>query len=242
MSFNFNLNNTPVANTTAYLKPYDIYNNVGIDSVEFKSGTSEKGNNWKCLRITFKAPEGIYMESLFIPSADNVKDTTRQEFDMPNGGKRPAPSNAENFMAMVAAIGRNFNPKGYEKLQEMSSRFSSFDDVAKGLKQILEKGTVTTSMKLVGKTTPDGKIYARLPKPLAMTQDKESGEWRAFAVAMFGDNLDFTAYEQNQRNAYHSAKPTSVGNSNVKTDSINNFDAPAGGSEDINFDELISGL
>lgn len=240
MSFNFNLNNTPVANTTNYLKPYDIYQNVGIESVEFKNGTSEKGNNWKCLRITFKSPDGIYTESLFIPNAENPKDITRAEFDMPNGGKRPAPSGAENFMAMVAAIGSNFNPKGYEKLQELSSKFKSFDDVAQGLKSILEKGTVTTSMKLIGKTTPDGKIYARLPKPLAMTQD--NGEWRAFAVAMFGDNLSFTNYEQEKRNAYLNAKPTAVGNSAVDTDPINNFDSPSGGSEDIDFNSLVNGL
>ena len=242
MSFNFgSLANTPTTNGITYLKPYDIYNNVEIDSMEIKEGTSEKGNSWKCLKITFKSPEGIYTESIWYPKDG---DDVRREVETKNGGKRLMASNFEVTMALVAAIGHAFNPEGFKKLQEMSNNFRSFDDVTKGLMTILNKTKgVKTSMKLIGRTTADGKVYARLPQPLGITQDKETKEWYTFPVAIFGDNLTFSAYEQSQAEAYHKAAPTAVGNSKVDTDPVNNFDsAPAGDAEDINFDDMLADL
>ena len=242
MSFNFgSLANTPTTNGTAYLKPYDIYNNVEVDSMEIKEGTSDKGNSWKCLKITFRAPEGVYTENIWYPKDG---DDVRREVETRNGGKRLMASNFEITMAMVAAIGHAFNPEGFKKLQEMSKNFKSFDDVTKGLIAILNKAKdATTSMKLIGRTTSDGKVYARLPQPLGITQDKETKEWYTFPVAIFGDNLTFSAYEQGQADAYHKAAPTTVGNSKVDTDPVNNFDStPNGGSEDIDFDDMLSDL
>lgn len=241
MSFNFgSLANTPTANNTAYLKPYGIYNNVSVDTMEIKEGTSEKGNSWKCLKITFKSPEGIYTESIWYPKEG---DEVRREVEMGNGGKRYMASNFEVTMAMVAAIGHAFNPEGFKKLQELSKTFRSFDDVTKGLMTILNKAKdVTTSMKLVGRTSADGKVYARLPQPLGITQNKDTKEWYTFPVAIFGENLTFSSYEQGQADAYHNARPTSVGNTKVDTDPVNNFDAPSGGSEDIDFDGLVNDL
>lgn len=240
MAFNFgSLANTPTTNGTAYLKPYDIYNDVKIKSTEIKEGTSEKGNSWKCLRITFESPDGIYTESIWYPKDG---DDQRREVETSNGGKRLMASNFEVTMAMVAAIGHAFNPEGFKKLQEMSKNFKSFDDVTKGLIAILNKAKdTTTSMKLVGRTTADGKVYARLPQPLGITQNKTTKEWYTFPVAIFGNNLTFSAYEQKQADAYHKATPTVIDNSKVKTDPVNNFDS-AEESEDINFDELIEGL
>lgn len=240
MSFNFgSLASTPTTNGTAYLKPYNIYDNVAVDSMEIKEGTSEKGNTWKCLKVTFKSPEGIYTESIWYPKDG---DDVRREVETSNGGKRYMASNFEVTMAMVAAMGHAFNPEGFKKLQEMSKNFRSFDDVTKGLMTILNKtkGT-TTSMKLVGRTTADGKVYARLPQPIGITQNKDTKEWYTFPVAIFGDNLAFSAYEQGQADAYHKATPTAVGNSKVETDPVNNFDSAAG-SEDVNFDDLMAEL
>lgn len=240
MAFNFgSLANTPTTNGTAYLKPYDIYNDVKIKSTEIKEGTSEKGNSWKCLRITFESPNGIYTESIWYPKDG---DDQRREVETSNGGKRLMASNFEVTMAMVAAIGHAFNPEGFKKLQEMSKNFKSFDDVTKGLIAILNKAKdATTSMKLIGRTTADGKVYARLPQPLGIAQDKTTKEWYTFPVAIFGNNLTFSAYEQKQADAYHNATPTVVDNSKAKTDPINNFDS-TDESEEVNFDELIAGL
>lgn len=241
MSFNFgSLANTPTANNTAYLKPYGIYDNVAVDSMEIKEGTSEKGNSWKCLKVTFKSPEGVYTESIWYPKEG---DDERREVEMSNGGKRFMCSNFETTMAMVAAMGHAFNPEGFKRLQEMSKTFRSFDDVTKGLMAVLNKTKgATTSMKLVGRTSQDGKVYARLPQPLGITQNKETKEWYTFPVAIFGENLTFSAYEQKQADAYHNARPTAVGNSKVETDPVNEFDAPAAGSGEMNFDDLIEGL
>lgn len=241
MAFNFgSLANIPTSNNTTYLKPYNIYENVSIDSIEIKEGTSDKGNSWKSLRITFKSPEGVYTENIWYPKEG---DEVRKEVSMANGDKRYRASNFEVTMAMVAAIGNAFNPEGFKKLQELSKNFRTFDDVTKGLMTILNKNKdVTTSMKLVGKTSTDGKVYARLPQPLGIAQNKETGEWYTFPVAIFGNNLTFTPYEQGQSDKYHNARPTAVGDSKVDTDPINDFDNLSGASEDINFTELLGGL
>lgn len=243
MSFNFgSLANTPTTSGIAYLKPYDIYNNVGIESTEIKEGTSEKGNSWKCLKVTFKSPEGVYTESIWYPKDG---DDERREVETKNGGKRLMASNFEVTMALVAAIGHAFNPEGFKKLQEKSKAFRSFDDVTNGLMIILNKAKekgVKTSMKLVGRTTADGRVYARLPQPLGITQDKETKEWYTFPVAIFGDNLTFSAYEQGQAEAYHKATPTAVGNTKVDTDSVNNFDTLPSDQKEVDFDDLIAEL
>lgn len=233
MSFNFGLTNAPLPSDIKYLKPYNIYKDVAFKSFEIKEGTSEKGNDWKCLKLTFASPEGEYTESIFYPKDG---DDQRREVDGANGGKRTLCSNFEVTMAMVAAVGHAFNPEGFKKMQDMSGKFRSFDDVVTVLTKILEqtKGKVTTSMKLIGRNS-NGHVYARLPQPLGITQDKETKEWRTFPVAIFGDNLTFSAYELKKREEIQNAKPTEMGDA---TDGVG-VDAPTVGSEVIDFDNLL---
>jgi len=237
--FNFGtLADMQAASDIKYLKPYTITSDVTYKSSEIKEGTSENGNSWKCVRITFTSPDGEYTESIFWPKEG---DEIRREIDGANGGKRKLCSNFEITMAMVAAIGRAFNPEGFKKMQEISSKFKSFDDVIKALIQILEKakGTVSTSMKLVGKNT-NGRTYARLPQPIGIVADESyvdpnnpnNNGWCTFPVAVFGDNLMFNAYEQRKKNELESAKPTNM------SEKENEIDTPTSDS-DIDFDSLL---
>lgn len=249
--FNFgSLANIQPSNNITYLKPYGIYPNVVIDGVEVLEGTSEKGNAWKRLEITFKNDEGIYKHSIFWITSE--KDFERGVMDMNNGGKRELPSNWERTRDTMAAIGLHYAPEAFAKLQAASSKAKSFDDIALGFKKILENaiGKNPTNMKLVGRNSK-GTVYATLPSctgiDCANTDKKaaqnnvELNSWYTWMVSPFNDDatkLAFSNYEQTQANEYHNAKPTKVDNSTKETDAINNFDTK--GSEDaFNLDALL---
>ena len=258
MSFNFgSLANTKPAATTSYLKPYDIYSNVTIKSAEIKEGVSANGNTWKSLNIVFGNEDGIHPESIFYLNENNPKDFERGVQEMPNGGKRELPSSWERIKDKMAAIGFAFFPEDFEKLQKVSGKIKSFEELMKYFKQAVDKNIDKnpTNMKLVGRTS-NGRVYATLPNCTGIAQAKDEkraaengvqvGDWYTWMVSPFNSNpakLAFSDYEQAKANEYHNAKPTSVGNSTTETDSINNFDAaPTKGSEDIDFDEMLNGL
>lgn len=239
MSFNFGaLASAQIPSDIKYLKPYNIYKNVGYKSSEIKEGTTNEGNEWKCLKITFACEEGEYTESIFYPKAG---DEDRREVDGANGGKHTVCSNFEITMAMVAAIGHAFNPEGFKKMQEISGKFKTFDEVVKFLVALLEKtkGKVTTSMKLVGRNSK-GHVYARLPQPIGIVLDKETQQYRTFAVPVFGENLEFSAYEQKKREELANAKPTDMGDktTDVVADTTS-IDTPVEDGGDIDFDSIL---
>lgn len=255
MAFNFgSLANTKPANTTSYLKPYGIYSNVTIKSVEVKEGTSSTGNTWKSLNIVLGNDEGIHPESIFYLDENNPKDFERGSIDMPNGGKRELPSPWERLKDKMAAIGFAFFPEDFEKLQKVSNKIKSFDELMKYFKQAIDKNIDKnpTNMKLVGRNS-NGRIYATLPSCTGIAQAKDEkrakdnqckiGDWYTWMVSPFNNNaskLAFSAYEQKQSDEYHNAAPTSIGNSSHDTDPVNNFDNATEGSEDaIDFESLL---
>lgn len=256
MSFNFgSLATTKPSSSTSYLKPYNIYENVSIKSSEIKEGTSSNGNSWKSLLITFGNDEGIYTESIFYLNENNSKDFERSSIDMPNGGKRELPSSWERTKDKLAAIGFAFFPEDFDKLQKISSKVKSFEELMTYYKKALDKniGKKSTNMKLVGRKSTDGRIYAALPNCTGIAQATDAkkaasngvqeGDWYTWLVSPFNDNtskIAFTNYEQTQSNEYHNAKPTTIDNSSVTTDPINNFDnVDKDSGEEIDFDSLL---
>jgi hypothetical protein len=246
MSFNFgSLANTKPANSTNFLKAYEIHKNVTIKGTEIKEGTSENGNPWKRLVITFGNDEGVYTHSIFWINSE--RDFERTKVDGNNGGKRELPSAWERTRDTMAAIGFAFAPAAFEKLQQVSSKAKTFDDIALGFKKILDAAVdkVHTEMKLIGRNN-NGHVYAALPNctgiAQANTEEKatrnnvELNEWYTWMVSPFGDNLAFTAYEQAQADSYHNAKPT-VMKSKEETPTYD-----TAGSEDADFDALLGSL
>ena len=233
-NFSFNLNTTPTPSNVTYLKPYGIYDNVEIDKIEEKTGNKQDGGTWRCLNITFKNENGIYIERLFIPDPNNEKDAERREGES-NGNKWMFCSNCEVFMARIASIASAYNPEGYKKMQEASSKFKSFDDVVKYFKAVISKAPgAKTSIKLVG-TKKDSGIYASLPNALG-TKLLDDGTWDVYPIRAFGDNLAFTNYEKKKKEEYENAKPSSAPSKKNENPDTLGVDST---EEDIDYDSLL---
>lgn len=238
---NFNFSEVTLPSNISYLKPYTIYDNVVIDKIEVKEGTSSKGKAWKNMTITFKCEEGIHNESIFWIT-DN-SDFERNTYTKSDGSTGVLPSNWETTRDTMAAIGLTFAPDVFPKLQAASTKAKSFDEIATAYIKMINsvKGKVSTSMKLVGKNS-NGKVYAALPKCIGIAQatDEKSAEshgvklneYYTWLICPFGNNLSFTNYEQQQKNKLNKAKPTSM-------DSLDNSIDSASDTEIDDFDKLL---
>lgn len=234
MSFNFAsfADTKPVSNSN-YLKPYTINENVFIKGTEIAEGTSQSGNAWKCLKITFGNEEGTYTDSIFY--LDPSKDGERGTMKMSNGGERELPSNWERTRDKMAAIGYAFFPEAFEKFKAVAGKAKSFDELMNVYKKMVDAAVdkVSTSMKLVGRNS-NGHVYATFPNCTGIAQAKTEavaaknnvnvGEWYTWMISPFGDKLYFSTYEDTQRTALANAKPTEMPEEIVGTDDTETID------------------
>lgn len=205
MAFNFGISaDSAVRNTRRPLAPWNIYD-VKFTGCEIKEfdGKKDASKHYKTIKINFENEDGYHSQTLFFPKDG---DDERREVDSSNGGKVIYPSNFEVLMAMVAQTGQVLNPSGFEKMQAASSKFKSFDDVAKALIQITDKVKgKETKIKLIGRNR-DGKVVADVPRIVGINK-----EGQAFISDNYiGDKLFFTEYEEAQREKYLKAKPTEM--------------------------------
>lgn len=248
--FNFgSLANTKPANTTSYLKPYGIYENVTIKSTEVKEGTSASGNAWKSLNVTFGNDEGIFPHSIFYFDEKDTNNWKRGSVAMPNGGKRELPSRAEDLQNTISAIGFAFFPEDFKKLQQVASKVKTTEELMTYFKKFVDKNLDKnpTNMKLVGRNS-NGRVYAAFPKFTGIAQAKDDkratennikvGDWYTWLVSPFGSNLTFSAYEQKQADEYRNAKPTAI---ETKIEGIDNTNEQSS-DEGVNFEELLGGI
>ena len=137
-TFNFGISaESAVRNTRRPLSAWNIH------EVEFKGceirefdGKKDPTAHYKVLSINFENEDGYFSLTNFFPKDG---DDERREYDGKNGGKVTMPSNFETLMAIVKQTAQVLNPAGFEKMQAASSKFKSFDDVAKALIQITDK-------------------------------------------------------------------------------------------------------
>ena len=205
MAFNFGISaESAVRNTRRPLAPWEIHDVkfTGCEIREF-DGKKDPSAHYKVLAINFENEDGYFSLTNFFPKDG---DDARKEFDGKNGGKVIMPSNFETLMAIVKQTAQVLNPAGFEKMQAMSSKFRSFDDVAKALIAVTEKAKgTTTKLKLNGKNK-DGKVEAVIPRIVGINK-----EGVAFIADNYiGDKLFFSDYEETQRAAYLNAKPTEM--------------------------------
>jgi hypothetical protein len=134
-------------------------------------------------------------------------------------------------MQLVAHFAGTLNPDGFKKLQEISGKFKSFDDMTTAFIKVVNavKGK-ETNLKLVGRNN-NGTIYACFPNVLGTNSKNEF-----FPINVIGDSLFFSAYEEGKRNEYLNAKPTHMGNSD---NSALNIDNESKDSEEIDFESLL---
>lgn len=219
------------SNVQQRLKPWDIYPvKFAGARVETIQGKKDPSQTYTILKVRFDGEDGFYEESIFYPKAG---DDVRPEYTSKDGHKYLGASSFDRTMTFIAQVAEVLNPEGFAKMQAASSKFKTFDDVAKAFIQITDKAKgKETKLKLVGRTQ-NGSIQAALPKFVAVNKQGE----RFCCDNFLGDKLFFSAYEEGKRAEYTSAKPTAMGNTPEATDF--GVDSSAQGSEEVDFESLL---
>lgn len=203
LSFGFS-NESAVRNPRRPLAPWGIYD-VKFKGCEIKEfdGKKDPSQHYKVLAINFENEEGDYFSvtKFFPKEGDDVRRTSEGK-----KGTVTFPSSFECLMDVVRQTAQVLTPQGFEKMQAASSKFKSFDDVAKALIQITNPVKDTaTKIKLVG-VNRDGKVVADIPRITALNRQGEA----FIADNYIGDKLFFTAYEEDQRKKFLDAAPTKM--------------------------------
>ena len=219
------------SNIQQRLKPWDIYPvKYAGARVETIQGKKDPSQTYTILKVRFDGEDGFYEESIFYPKEG---DDVRPEYTSKDGHKYLGASSFDRTMTFIAQVAEVLNPEGFAKMQAASSKFKTFDDVAKAFIQITDKAKgKETKLKLVGRTQ-NGNLQAALPKFVAVNKQGE----RFCCDNFLGDKLFFSAYEEGKRAEYLNAKPTAMGNTPEATKF--DVDSSAQGSEDIDFESLL---
>lgn len=205
MAFNFGISaDSAVRNVRKSLSPWQIHDVkfTGCEIREF-DGKKDPTAHYKVLAINFENEEGTFSVTNFFPKDG---DNERREFDSSNGGKVVMPSNFEVLMAIVKQTAEVLTPEGFAKMQQASSKFKSFDDVANALIKITDKVKgKETKLKLIGRNR-DGRVVADIPRIVGINKQGES----FISDNYIGDKLFFSDYEETQRAKYTKATPTEM--------------------------------
>jgi hypothetical protein len=230
--FNFGFgDNSAVRTSKPTLAPWDIYD------VEFKGceirefpGKKDPTASYKVLDIKFEGEKGKFTKTLFFPKDG---DDVRRKVQNKNGGESELPSNFETTMAIIKQTASVLNPKGYEKLQAVSGKFKSFDELAVALVKVMDPVIGTkTQLKLVG-VTKEGTVTADIPRIVSC--NKEGEIW--ISDNFVGSNLTFSSYEDTKRKEYQGATPTKVEPKKAEATSTANTT-----DDKIDLADLVSGL
>lgn len=205
---NFGFNDVPeVSNGGNFMAPWTIHD-VCLKKTELVEGEKD-GNPWKAIDIIFVNTDGEeYRERLFYPDPKKGRGQGNEATDK-NGRKftpeLPAPmERAKSLIAQVLSV---LTPKGFTKFKELSTKFKSFDDVAKVFVKLTNDPAVTsvqTKLKLTGKTR-EGYVNASLPN---FVRINSSGQ--LYVKAFMGNKVTFDNWEKSQADAYHNSKPTKM--------------------------------
>jgi hypothetical protein len=229
--FNFGISKESAVKTTKQqLKPWNIYEVTfqGCEIREFP-GVKDPSKTYKVLDIKFSNDEGYFTVTKFFPKEG---DDVRREVAGKNGGKRELASNFEELMNIVKQTAEILTPEGFKKMSEASSKFKSFDDVAKALKTVTDKVIgKSTKIKLIGRNR-NNKIVAEIPN-ITSVFDGEA----AITDNYIGDKLFFSDYEEGKRAEYLNSKPTNM--QTVKSSQEDLIEQPQEEEDPLNLDDLL---
>ena len=192
-----------VRNVRRQLAPWNIYDVtfVGCEVREFK-GTKDPNVTYQVLDIKFENEDGYFTVTRFFPKQG---DDVRRKLPNKKGGEREVASNFEELMNIVKQTAEVLTPEGFKKMSELSSKFKSFDDVAKALIAITDKVKGTkTKIKLVGRTR-DNRVVAEIPTITSVFEGVAT-----ITDNYIGNKLFFTPYEEGKRNEYLKGTPTDM--------------------------------
>lgn len=229
--FNFGISKESAVKTVRpQLKPWNIYDVkfVGCEVREFK-GVKDPNAVYKVLDIKFENEDGYFTVTKFFPKEG---DQVRREVAGANGGKRELASNFEELMNIVKQTVEVLTPEGFQKMAELSSKFKSFDDVAKTMVALTDKVKgKETQIKLIGRNR-NNRIVAEIPNITSVFDGVAT-----ITDNYIGDKLYFSNYEEDKRNEYLNSKPTEMKSSKTTTDSIPTADAK--NDEEFNLEDLL---
>ena len=212
------------------LKPWNIYDVkfMGCEVREF-AGKKDPSVSYKVLDIKFENEEGYFTVTKFFPKQG---DDVRREVDAKNGGKRELASNFEELMNIVKQTAEVLNPEGFKKMSELSSKFKSFDDVAKTLIAVTDKVKgCETKIKLVGRNR-DNRVVAEIPNITGVFDGVAT-----ITDNYIGSKLFFSDYEENKRAEYLKSKPTDMKSS--KADALTEVDDLPMDDSELDLDNLL---
>lgn len=192
-----------VRNIRRQLAPWNIYDVtfVGCEVREFK-GTKDPNMTYQVLDIKFENEDGYFTVTRFFPKQG---DDVRRKLPNKKGGEREVASNFEELMNIVKQTAEVLTPEGFKKMSELSSKFKSFDDVAKALIAITDKVKGTkTKIKLIGRTR-DNRVVAEIPTITSVFDGVAT-----ITDNYIGNKLFFTPYEEGKRNEYLKGTPTDM--------------------------------
>lgn len=202
--FNFGIGKeSAVRNAKPQLKPWNIYDVTfkGAEVREF-AGVKDPSKTYKVLDIKFENEDGYFTVTKFFPKEG---DDVRREVTTSNGGKRQLASNFEELMNVVKQTAEVLNPEGFKKMQELSSKFKSFDDVAKTFIAVTDKVKgCETKIKLIGRTR-DNRVVAEIPSITSVFDGNAT-----ITDNYIGNKLFFSSYEEGKQAEYLKSKPTAM--------------------------------
>ena len=202
--FNFGISKeSAVKSVRRQLEPWNIHDVtfVGCETREFQ-GKKDTSVIYKVLDIKFENEDGYFTVTRFFPKPG---DDARKKLPSKNGGERELASNFEELMNIVKQTAEVLTPEGFKKMSELSSKFKSFDDVARALIAITDKVKGTkTKIKLVGRTR-DNRVVAEIPTITSVFDGVAT-----ITDNYIGNKLFFTPYEEGKRNEYLKGTPTDM--------------------------------
>ena len=202
--FNFGISKESAVKTVRpQLKPWNIYDVkfMGCEVREF-AGKKDPNVTYKVLDVKFENEDGFFTATKFFPKQG---DDERRKVKNSNGGERELASNFEELMNFVKQTVEVLTPEGFKTMSELSSKFKSFDDVAKVMIKVTDKMKgCETKIKLIGRNR-DNRVVAEIPN-ITSVFDGEA----KITDNYIGDKLFFSNYELDQRDAYLKAAPTDM--------------------------------
>ena len=174
MNINFSINSNESSISSkrnTRLKPFEIHT-VTFDGAEIKSGTRKAGNEFKLLQLTFSNKNGIAEPTIFWP--DLERDGIREVRTAKDGHEYETPSRWEQTKTVISQTLETLSPEGFKKMQELSSKFKTFDDMANVFVKLVNKCIgAEVDVKFNGYVNKQGYMQLTFPNIVGITKKGE---------------------------------------------------------------------
>ena len=234
MNINFSINSNESSISSkrnTRLAPFEIHT-VTFDGAEIKSGTSKAGNEFKLLQLTFSNKNGIAEMTIFWP--DLERDGVREVRTAKDGHEYETPSRWEQTKTVISQTLETLSPEGFKKMQELSSKFKTFDDMANVFVKLVNKCIGTeVDVKFNGYVNKQGYMQLTFPNIVGINK---KGELFVSDNYIGHGNLGLSEYEMRRGKELAETKPTKMGADPVM-DENPETEKPVD-DIDLNFDDL----